>query len=272
MIRCKGRSGHTTFVVFSGPMPRLSESDYRTVLEVIREAGAVDGRDPFPAYVLEGLRRLVPCDVVSYHEGPISQPALVFAGEPRGEMTRAIRDAHERYLGQDPLTPVGGARMYSDYFSQHEFHSLGLYQEVARPVGVEDMIRLWLDPRGAGNARLEFDRPDWGFRERDRTVLDLLLPHLRQFRRNAARRRQAAGPRDGVGRLTPREREVLELVAEGRPNAEVASQLWISSGTVRKHLENAYDKLGVHTRTGAVAALVAPEAQTASPTSVSELR
>ena len=68
------------------------------------------------------------------------------------------------------------------------------------------------------------------------------------------------------GRLTPREREVLELVAEGRTNAEVARVLWVSPGTVRKHLENAYDKLGVHTRTGAVAAL---EAQTA--TSVPEL-
>jgi DNA-binding CsgD family transcriptional regulator len=30
--------------------------------------------------------------------------------------------------------------------------------------------------------------------------------------------------------------------------------LWISPGTVRKHLENAYERLGVHTRTGAVAA------------------
>ena len=56
-------------------------------------------------------------------------------------------------------------------------------------------------------------------------------------------------------RLTPRETGILELVAEGRSNAEVAQILWISPDTVRKHLENAYDKLGVHTRTAAVAAL-----------------
>ena len=31
--------------------------------------------------------------------------------------------------------------------------------------------------------------------------------------------------------------------------------LWISPGTVRKHLENVYEKLGVHTRTGAIAAV-----------------
>jgi DNA-binding CsgD family transcriptional regulator len=52
--------------------------------------------------------------------------------------------------------------------------------------------------------------------------------------------------------LTNREREILALVAEGRTNGEVASALWISPATVRKHLENAYAKLGVTTRTAAV--------------------
>ena len=56
--------------------------------------------------------------------------------------------------------------------------------------------------------------------------------------------------------MSPREREILELVAQGLTNAQVARMLWISPGTVRKHLENAYEKLDVHTRTGAVAALL----------------
>jgi DNA-binding CsgD family transcriptional regulator len=237
-------------------MARLSGSDYRAALDLLREAGAVEGHDPFPEHVLAGLRRLVPCDVVAYHEGPVSQPALGYAGEPRGQVTQALRDAHERLVGQDVLTPVEGARKYSDYLSQRQFKRLAFYQEVARPLGVEDMIRLWIEPTGTGNARLEFDRPDRGFRERDRAVLDLLLPHFRQLRRHAVARRH---PLQAYG-LTPREREVLELVARGRTNAEVARMLWISPGTVRKHLENAYEKLGVHTRTGAVAALRAPTA------------
>jgi len=49
-------------------MPRLSGSDYRNVLEVLREAGDVEGPIPFPRPVLEALRRLVPCDVVTYRE------------------------------------------------------------------------------------------------------------------------------------------------------------------------------------------------------------
>ena len=54
--------------------------------------------------------------------------------------------------------------------------------------------------------------------------------------------------------LTRREREVLTLVAEGLTNAEIGALLWISAGTVRRHLENVYMKLEVHTRTAAVRA------------------
>jgi DNA-binding CsgD family transcriptional regulator len=54
--------------------------------------------------------------------------------------------------------------------------------------------------------------------------------------------------------LTRREREVLALVAEGLTNAEIGARLWISAGTVRRHLENVYAKLEVHTRTAAVRA------------------
>ena len=58
--------------------------------------------------------------------------------------------------------------------------------------------------------------------------------------------------------LTPREREVLRLVAHGLTNAEIAQNLWVTPSTVAKHLENAYPKLGVHSRTAAVARLSKP--------------
>jgi DNA-binding CsgD family transcriptional regulator len=237
-------------------MGRLSGADYRGTLDVLYEAGGVDGPYAFPDSVLEALRRLVPCDVVSYHEFP--EPCVLYAGEPRGVMTREVAEAMTRYRHQDPITPVAGARKFSDFLSRREFHRLGLYQEVARPLGIEYTMRLWLDPRGAGGARLEFDAAASDFRERDRAVLDLLLPHLMQLRRNAAARRRrtrALPPHGSAEPLTAREGEILELVAEGRRNAEIAELLWISPGTVRKHLDNAYEKLGVHTRTGAVAAL-----------------
>jgi DNA-binding CsgD family transcriptional regulator len=56
--------------------------------------------------------------------------------------------------------------------------------------------------------------------------------------------------RDELG-LTPRERQILAWVARGKTNPEIAQILWVAPSTVRKHLENVYAKLGVHTRTAA---------------------
>jgi DNA-binding CsgD family transcriptional regulator len=53
--------------------------------------------------------------------------------------------------------------------------------------------------------------------------------------------------------LTTRENEVMGWVAQGKTNAQIAELLWLSPGTVRKHLENVYAKLGVSTRTAAAA-------------------
>jgi DNA-binding CsgD family transcriptional regulator len=57
-----------------------------------------------------------------------------------------------------------------------------------------------------------------------------------------------------IAALTRREREIVDELAEGRSNAEIAERLTIAPTTVRKHLENIYAKLGVNTRTAAVAA------------------
>jgi len=50
-------------------------------------------------------------------------------------------------------------------------------------------------------------------------------------------------------RLSPRKRRVLELVAHGASNKEIAQELGVSEGTVRTHLERLYRKLGVRSRT-----------------------
>ena len=58
------------------------------------------------------------------------------------------------------------------------------------------------------------------------------------------------------GQLTARELEVVTWVAQGKTNAEIAALLLLAPSTVRKHLENVYAKLGVNTRTAAVARLL----------------
>jgi DNA-binding CsgD family transcriptional regulator len=52
--------------------------------------------------------------------------------------------------------------------------------------------------------------------------------------------------------LTKREAEVLFWIAKDKSNAGIAKVLGCCEGTVRKHLEHLYEKLGVQTRTGAV--------------------
>jgi len=54
------------------------------------------------------------------------------------------------------------------------------------------------------------------------------------------------------GSLSPREREVLALITQGLGNAEIAQRLSISEKTVRNHVSNLFDKLGVWTRAQAI--------------------
>jgi DNA-binding NarL/FixJ family response regulator len=67
------------------------------------------------------------------------------------------------------------------------------------------------------------------------------------FERLGARRAQSELP-DG---LSPREYEVLTLVADGRSNREIGAALFISDRTVARHLTNIYNKIGVTSRTQA---------------------
>ncbi|MEU5387391.1 response regulator transcription factor [Kitasatospora cineracea] len=60
--------------------------------------------------------------------------------------------------------------------------------------------------------------------------------------------------RAGRPSLSPREAEILQLLAEGLPNRQISKRLFISEATVKTHLVHIYDKLGVDSRTSAVAA------------------
>ena len=56
-----------------------------------------------------------------------------------------------------------------------------------------------------------------------------------------ARRRRS----DGLASLTPREGEVLALVAEGRTNGAIAKALFVTGGAVEKHVKSIFGKLGL---------------------------
>ena len=83
------------------------------------------------------------------------------------------------------------------------------------------------------------DEPAWErFRE---AVLEFIGP-----------RGSPRGEDPAFASLSPREREVLALITEGLGNAEIAERLSISEKTVRNHVSNLFDKLGVWTRAQAI--------------------
>jgi DNA-binding NarL/FixJ family response regulator len=79
-----------------------------------------------------------------------------------------------------------------------------------------------------------------------------LLEELDDARPFAAGGRQGAGG-EGSLELTPRELEVLALLAQGRSNGQIGKQLYISTKTVSVHVSNLLAKLGASGRTEAAA-------------------
>lgn len=239
-------------------MERVDAADYARIGRFVAETADLprDG-EPFSSAFLAALRRLVPCDFVSYAEMDRVQCRLLrFVDQP-------VYDGPEPELHGsqfDPDDPVRryfaetliGAYRLSDVAATHELRrSLG-YEAWFRALGFAHHLRVGLDATRWHTKEFCFDRgPGRDFTSRDRAVLDAVRPYL------AARYalwRDTNETADRAGKLTLRELEVLDLVAEGMTNGEIAQRLWISPGTVRRHLENIYEKLGVHTRTAAVAA------------------
>lgn len=247
---------------------RLSEADYRAVLGFVHDAGEVAGPDAFPKPVRESLVSLLRADT-AWH------CTVDESAERRSP--RTVRDGHVEFrwgfgegavanglppgvleaLREHPLEePTPAAQVAanrplrrSDLVTTREWRKTGRWAECDRPVGARDWVRLWIGSPNRPSALFEFDtcRSEWD--ERIVGMLELLAPHLDQLMRRAAHR---VGVPATTEDLTPRELEILGLIADGRTNAEVAGILWISPNTVRKHVENIFDKLAVHTRTAAV--------------------
>ena len=91
-----------------------------------------------------------------------------------------------------------------------------------------------------------FNRARRPFSDPDRDRAELMRPQLAQLYRPSG----AATPDTAM--LTPREREVLEWLAAGKSNRDIAEIIGAKPRTVEKHLERVYEKLGVESRTAAV--------------------
>jgi DNA-binding CsgD family transcriptional regulator len=214
---------------------RLAAADVHRLLEVTHDLVTA----PSPQPILDRLVELVPAaNAVQFNR----EGMVAFAGDircPPAVNEAAAEFALQRPTAPERLTPEAGAVTISARMSRRELHRLDFYQEAMRPIGVEDelVILLPTEPRARFGFSFLRERP---FTERERTMLELLAPFL-------AKAASGACPR-----LTRREREIVDLVALGATNKEVAAALGLTANTIRTHLEHVYEKLGVHTRTAAV--------------------
>jgi DNA-binding CsgD family transcriptional regulator len=242
-------------------MTTLSASDLRAALDFVGEAYSFEDLDSFRAGILPGLARLVPADLAGYNEvDPGNGEALVVL-DP--ELSIETGEALSRLAHQHPLISLhlkGDRRTHkiSDFLTRRQFHALELYDELYRHLEAEDQIAFGLPGPVVIGIALNRGRRD--FTERDRALLDLLRPHLAQAHRRLVREAERTLTPEalqplGQG-LTPRQAEILCLLVDGQGIADIAATLFISTGTVRKHCEHIYERLGVHTRAAAVAMAV----------------
>jgi DNA-binding CsgD family transcriptional regulator len=248
---------HTSFGVASNA-ESLRSADLRAVLTFVDDAWAAAGDRPFTRETMEQLAGLIPCDFAGYSELDRVACAVIddaASGEPAGSEEQFWDIVEELPTCQHELAYLDfSATRLSDVISRRRLVATRAYAEWYRPQGFEAELDAGIVRSRVRTRNFVLLRSHGDSSARDRTVLELIRPHLAHIH-DAWRPPQAAlavtpAARDG---LTPREEEVLELVATGLTNVGIAERLWISPGTVKKHLENVYAKLGVTNRTAAAA-------------------
>lgn len=248
----------------------LARADFEAILDFLDEVDRLEGQEPYPLELLQRLRELIPSAVVSYQEtdlGARRYVNVVSDDLSADDFDDADDDTLYWRFGPCPIADYRARtgdlttiRM-SDIVGRARYHELPVYREYFKPFAIENALDLGL---AAGrdwyrSVLLLRERGDPDFSERDRVVMETLRPHFRAREALAALREALVrAPSVAGGQaappdlpLTTREREVIALVADGKTNTEIAAELWVTPGTVKKHLENVYLKLGVRSRAAA---------------------
>jgi DNA-binding CsgD family transcriptional regulator len=254
----------------------IRERDLRALTAVVEDGLRDDPGPAMPWVVLDQLLQLIPCMEVTFNDMDLREQTPVtiqILDEDRDRDVACyvakqnavypeywMHRAH--FLPSSYLDSSGDTASVvrdSDFYTLAALKNHPFYTEYLRHQMGTHSIMVPLPPRPGRVRRLIFARdsgPD--FSERDRLVLQLLRPHLHEVYLDAERRRR------GIPHLSRREREVLQLVAQGFSNADIARILFISPATVAKHMEHIFDRTGVRTRSAA-AALALPSPQRLRP-------
>jgi len=151
--------------------------------------------------------------------------AVVDLGLPDGNGADLVESLFERVPGARIVVLTASSRP-AELAAAYEAGAAGVVQKTAAISEIVEAIRAV----ASGQSLVDASE---------------LVEILRQARRQ--RERDAVG-RQLADKLTPREREVLQALADGRSNREIAVQLHITVETQRTHMVNILSKLGAHSQ------------------------
>jgi DNA-binding CsgD family transcriptional regulator len=209
------------------------------------------------------LRSVVGADLASLN-GLNADLSLAWAMDsPAGTCQGEVAQAVARLAASHPVVCWGSRHIgmpgrLADFHPWSSFRHTELYADIYRPLG----LRHELDVVVRGNRGLvvvAMQRVGSDFDEAARERL-LLLGSVLSFAGSMMwsaldfeRRLEGIHAPDDCPRLTPRESQVLSLLAGGARDADIGRLCQISPATAKKHVEHVLSKLGVGTRAGAVA-------------------
>lgn len=248
-----------------GAATRLGRRDFEAILGFLADTRELELDTPYPPAFVAHLVVLVEGAHPLYRENDLAgrrSPLMVDADgryeDDKDELYWAVGPcAITRYRSQ--TRDLSAARL-SDVVAWRRYRESPIYREYYAPGGVGYMLDLGLPASPGWQRTLLFCRArnERDFSERDRDVLELLRPHLRAREARVTLRRRLLdgasadeGSSDPDVALTLREQEIVLLAAQGKTNGHIATELWITPATVKKHLENVYVKLGVSNRAAA---------------------
>ena len=249
-------------------MQGLSTKDLRAVLGFVDDAWSAAGEHPFPVETMTALIRLIPCDAACYSVlDEVERRSVEYVSSDSSddgggeELFWEIVDEHPLCRYQATYDDYSATRL-SDVISPRALAASRVYSEWFRPLDVAAELEAGISRSPVSKRTFLLDRSSGDFSDRDRLVLEMVRPHLARIHEMDQLRR--AGGETCLGAplpLTQRESQILELVAQGLTNAAIAQRLWISPGTVKKHLDNVYEKLDVSSRAAATARLIGCQAR-----------
>ena len=250
-------------------MGRLTEAEFRRVTRVLTRLDPGPAEDPLPTGAMVELRDAFGADEAEYFElrradrGVIAHAqSHVWSDAPgTDEALRAF--GHQNPLGWRRFRPSDGALRLSARTSRRALENLEFYHLVMRPNRVTDGLKVWLHSDDASVACLHLWRKGSTFTQAHEDMLAVMQPHLVRLRSEAIHATHRARP---PATLTRREAEVLSWAIRGETDAAIGARLGIAAATAGKHLEHAFAKLGVHSRTEALWAMSAGSAAAADGT------